>query len=318
MFAGFANPFSGLSNERSTDRFEALDSLRGLCACAVVFYHLASTGLITNLPFFRNSWLFVDFFFVLSGFVIAASYWRRLEAGFSIKRFMVLRLGRIYPMHFAMLLAYLALECLGYIIGAGGFTMREPFTQSRTVHAFVGNLFLMQSFGLYPTITWNEPSWSIAVEMWTYLLVALTIRWSGLYFKTILVLAAVISPIILLSAGNNYLQWTFSWSIFRCIYSFSLGMITYWIYSSTKSKLALPYAVWSAIEAFLLLLCWFGISKVPANALEFALPIMFAGVIFVFSKEQGWFSRAATNRPFVSSDSSPTRSTWSISSCSAV
>jgi len=48
------------------------------------------------------SWLFVDFFFVLSGFVIAANYrsdcWMVSEW-----TFVLLRLGRLYPLHFAML-----------------------------------------------------------------------------------------------------------------------------------------------------------------------------------------------------------------------
>ena len=50
-----------------------------------------------------GGWLWVDFFFVLSGFVIAASCGERLASGFAVRRFMLLRLGRIYPLHITML-----------------------------------------------------------------------------------------------------------------------------------------------------------------------------------------------------------------------
>lgn len=54
----------------------------------------------------RNAYLFVDFFFVLSGFVIASTYQERIAGGFSVWRFMLLRLGRLYPLHIAVLVAF--------------------------------------------------------------------------------------------------------------------------------------------------------------------------------------------------------------------
>jgi peptidoglycan/LPS O-acetylase OafA/YrhL len=67
---------------------------------------------IAGIPFFVHAWLFVDFFFVLSGFVIAASYGERLVKGFGVERFMLLRLGRLYPVHIVVLAVYVAYELL--------------------------------------------------------------------------------------------------------------------------------------------------------------------------------------------------------------
>ena len=55
-------------------RFRALDSWRGIAACLVALYHLDAYSHLFDVPFLRNSYLMVDFFFVLSGFVIAANY----------------------------------------------------------------------------------------------------------------------------------------------------------------------------------------------------------------------------------------------------
>ncbi len=62
--------------------------MRGICALLVALFHLKSAGLIADLALVRKGWLFVDFFFVLSGFVIAASYGVRLRSWFSVARFM--------------------------------------------------------------------------------------------------------------------------------------------------------------------------------------------------------------------------------------
>jgi peptidoglycan/LPS O-acetylase OafA/YrhL len=55
-------------------RFVVLDSLCGVCALMVTLYHLNAYSVVKALPFFINAYLFVDFFFVLSGFVIATNY----------------------------------------------------------------------------------------------------------------------------------------------------------------------------------------------------------------------------------------------------
>ncbi len=61
-----------------TGRFESLDSLRGVAACLVALGHLGTTTPFTSSLFFANTTFLVDFFFVLSGFVIAWNYAHRL------------------------------------------------------------------------------------------------------------------------------------------------------------------------------------------------------------------------------------------------
>ena len=58
-------------------RIHKLDGLRGFCSLMVVFYHYPQPFLpdfIFSNFFIRESWSFVDFFFVLSGFVISYNY----------------------------------------------------------------------------------------------------------------------------------------------------------------------------------------------------------------------------------------------------
>lgn len=67
-------------------RFAVLDSWRGLAACMVALFHLRVPSHLDGAALVRNASLFVDFFFVLSGFVITASYAQRLAGGFGIWR----------------------------------------------------------------------------------------------------------------------------------------------------------------------------------------------------------------------------------------
>jgi peptidoglycan/LPS O-acetylase OafA/YrhL len=97
----------------------ALDSLRGVCASIVAFFHVDGDALIKTVPFVANGFLFVDFFFVLSGFVIAASYGEKIVTGFPIGKFMFLRLGRLYPLHAFMLFAYVFIAIFKHSQGAG-------------------------------------------------------------------------------------------------------------------------------------------------------------------------------------------------------
>lgn len=78
------------------NRIHALDGLRGVAAIAVVIYHLAQVRLCSNL--FPHGYLAVDFFFVLSGFVVARAYEPRVLSGMRFGRFLAVRAVRLMPL----------------------------------------------------------------------------------------------------------------------------------------------------------------------------------------------------------------------------
>src|SRR3546814_12632267 len=87
----------------------ALTSVRGLAAWMVVLYHIRLS--IAGLPeawvdVFAKGYLAVDFFFLLSGFVIWLTYGERLrERDASVVAFWQRRIARIYPLHLFMLVS---------------------------------------------------------------------------------------------------------------------------------------------------------------------------------------------------------------------
>jgi hypothetical protein len=78
----------------ASGRFDLLDGWRGICALLVALYHLRLDGYAYDLPAVRNAYLFVDFFFVLSGFVISHAYSSKVASFRNILVFVVRRFGR--------------------------------------------------------------------------------------------------------------------------------------------------------------------------------------------------------------------------------
>ena len=99
-------------HDSSTTRHQ--DGLRIIAAGAVVVLHYSDYFKDDAIGRFMvaHTWhfnLFVDLFFVVSGFVIARQYFGRVNDAASIGRFLWRRLARIYPLHLATLAFYLAL-----------------------------------------------------------------------------------------------------------------------------------------------------------------------------------------------------------------
>src|SRR6266446_3449491 len=88
-------------------RFEVLDSWRGICAMMVVLYHIPEFFFFSDLAVIRSGWLFVDFFFVLSGFVTTHAYGTELANLGGALQFIRKRFFRIYPLHFCTFAAFL-------------------------------------------------------------------------------------------------------------------------------------------------------------------------------------------------------------------
>lgn len=63
----------------------------------VMFFHLKVGA--SYFGFFRNGYLAVDLFFVLSGFLIAQNYESRLTNGRQLGAFVIRRFGRLWPLH---------------------------------------------------------------------------------------------------------------------------------------------------------------------------------------------------------------------------
>ncbi len=156
-----------------------LTSLRGIAAMGVVTLHLAPqfSGVFdinVYTHFIKKSYLWVDFFFILSGFIMCYVYGSLFKENLTRKnyfRFMSLRLIRIYPLHFATLSVFLIFEFLQLFLTKMEYVRGITVFENQTsIFSLIANAFLIHSWGVVKTPGWNEPSWSISAEFFAYLL----------------------------------------------------------------------------------------------------------------------------------------------------
>lgn len=277
-------------------RYIALDSVRGLCACMVVLMHLNIQGYMSQTGLIRNAFLFVDFFFVLSGFVIGSSYGERLIAGFPVARFMALRLGRIYPLHITVLLLFVLFEFSIAVVP--GLIQRNAFAEPFSLEALVQSALLIQIFSGPEFSGWNLPSWSIAAEIWTYLIFAGLLRWASHLTIGFCIVVSIVSPIFLAMQSDRYMNVVHDGALVRCMFGFALGMIG-WRAAKWVASIALPQWVDHAAELVVTAVIILFVSMAGAGPFSLGAPFLFVIAVLMFSRERGIVSSWLARGPFV-------------------
>lgn len=210
-------------------RYEHLDGLRGIAAMSVAIGHIRWPSAVSSFPLFTTTSLWVDFFFVLSGFVIAHTYLQRLQDGLTVRSFMWRRFARLYPLHLVMLLAAVGFEVGKWALFArfGGGAQHAPFERNN-IQSFVANLALVQAL-VFPYVTWNAPSWSISVEFYTYLLFGLLVvglrKRLGALVPVLSAAVVICYIVLMLAPGERFLSVEAGFGIFRCVAGFAIGVI---------------------------------------------------------------------------------------------
>jgi peptidoglycan/LPS O-acetylase OafA/YrhL len=158
------------------EHFEVLDGLRGSAAILIVIFHLFNYafGFNSALSLVRHAYLAVDFFFGLSGFVVAYAYderWTRM----SIPQFFRIRLIRLHP----LVLVGATLGLLGYLFDPFGKAINHT-PAPMLLLAYVTSLLLLPSPPVGgrsgETQALNGPAWSLMQEYLGNIAYALILR----------------------------------------------------------------------------------------------------------------------------------------------
>lgn len=220
-----------MSSAPLVPELRTLTGARGLAAWLVVLFHLRVTAGTTWPAWLQDGlakgYLAVDFFFILSGFVLWLNYQPRLrEQGLAATpRFLARRIARIWPLHVLML--------AGAIAFAGLLTVRgTPDPVEYPWAELPLHLLLVHNWGLTDSLTWNDPSWSISSEWAAYLmfpLLVLVVDWRRLHpvllVAIILGLAMLLGSIFTLSGGATLNHDITRLGTVRALIGFAIGTI---------------------------------------------------------------------------------------------
>lgn len=197
-----------------------LDAMRGIAALAVVWFHLHFVvGYDSAGP------LAVDFFFLLSGFVVASAYDDRLGKDLDTKSFVQKRVIRMYPLFLCGLLLALLVQELLILKGF------SRLSQHQTVLSFMVELFWLPSpFGPDGfTFPLDGPAWSLSFEILVNVLYAvfhrhLTDRLLGLL--AVISGSAVVAGVVILGTANFGWSWAaLPLGLARVMFSFPVGVL---------------------------------------------------------------------------------------------
>jgi len=262
-----------------------LTPLRGIAALLTVIFHgelylnfIGGSMLIDqSKSFFINGlYIMVDFFFVLSGFILCYVYRDYFIKGFdkqNFRKFFIARLARIYPIHVFSLFFTAGIWALA---GGLGFPKFQLIQVANSAYSFVTNLLLLHSINLHNWFTYTHASWSISTEWWMYMLFPFIVlpilkvpkkAWLvvvtaciGLYLLIEYVLGpSVVVPKELASQFDGSMEPTlnvsYQYGFVRCLAGFVLGMITYMAYNVKWAKNFLSSGWVFLVEISALVIC---------------------------------------------------------------
>jgi peptidoglycan/LPS O-acetylase OafA/YrhL len=217
-----------------------MDSLRGIAALGVtLFWHYSHFGPYRPFDGFVADWLhryglmLVDFFFVLSGFVLSHVYLRKLaERRVSPFEFFVLRFSRLYPLHLLTLVFVAGVQLFRGSQGLGAFV----YGSNDLPHFFLNLGFLQQGI-IRTEYSFNGPAWSLTVEELSYFLFFVSLFFFAAHRRLAFSFLLLLGTIINLAAWDTHI---FNLDVSRGLVGFFAGCLAYQLHRLAQEKRRSP------------------------------------------------------------------------------
>lgn len=254
-----------IPKKSAVNQIQTLTPLRGIGALCIVACHYVNLFAFAEQKYIfqphflglliEKGYLWVDFFFMLSGFVIFHVYHTRFSEGINkhnYRKLLVARFAIIYPLHLFTLLFLVALQLPIYLVAPQYAFSEEYFP----LIGLFTNLTLLGAIGNFP-YGWNDVSWAVGTEWYTYMifpfLLPLFLRNSSwritLNCSLPIILLFGLSRLSIMTPGTLLLQ--HDYGLVRCLLGFTLGIGIYQIYQKGWLRRFL-----SSDYAFLLAWIW--------------------------------------------------------------
>lgn len=278
-----------------------LTSLRFFAALGVFLTHynqlyLSSTNpvIMSLRKFFFEGYVWVGFFFILSGFIISYSQDKKNHPD-SAGHFLLKRFARLYPVQILMLVFFLI-----YFHGTWVADQQKSILYS---------VFLIQSWMPDVHVFWgyNAVSWSISTEVFFYIAFIPAVRLKTAHLAILfssLIALLIVSHLYNFKSNDNLVWFYYINPVSRFV-DFAAGMLAYRIFDHIKNNKSIHELNWTALElsSIALMLLFMGVAVSTQFTKSFRYDIYYiipmSLIIFVFALGKGIVSRSLSGRFFV-------------------
>ncbi len=303
-----------MSREKPSE-IKALSGARAIPPLILVLFHFCEGHGYRQFFWFDmivgKGYLWVEFFFALSGFILIHVYSARLATMWKARayfQFLTTRLARLYPLHLFMILAILAQYYLFEALArSGGYvsTFDQPYHPILTGSTLIANLFLVQAWNIFPYLSWNGVAWFVSVEFLLCLLfpIYLWLARGGLLRGVAIVALGVLVLLRLDLTSRHGLDLTYHNGIWRGMAAFGIGVGLSMIFRSMPSRApswassVFHSVVQATLVGLLLGAIWFTGWPHTRNDIYTVLPMM--ALILALAFDRGFLAAILKSRPLL-------------------
>ena len=161
----------------------------------------------------------VQMFWCISGFIISYVYLNK-KYRVTSKEFFINRFSRLYPLHFITLILVLFIQLISKSI-TGNYQLFEY----NDIYHFFLNLFFISGWGFHNGFNFNQPIWSVSMELIAYTFFFISIK----YIKNFELKFLIVIYIILLFIDKSFSAPNMNNTIISCVNLFITGTIIYFL-----------------------------------------------------------------------------------------
>lgn len=294
--------------KKDAPQIRALTGARAIPVLLIVLFHYHEWFGHAGRPWYdavvSKGYIWVEFFFALSGFLLFYVYGPRFGERLSapaIGAFLAARVSRLYPLQLVTLLAAAVAEgdrriSQSQLTGVSFWNV--PAFEGKTWETFVSNLLLIQAWNIHDVMSWNPVAWFVSVELFLYLVCPALMLLAGARFgwRTMAIGAAGSTLLVALATTSGAgIDLTAHNGIWRGLADFSIGVFLGGLFIACRGKeWTLPTSVHTLaqIGALTAVVTGFYLTGPPRTARDLVVAGPMFALIFVLASDRGLVASA--------------------------